>query len=377
MTCPALESFVWASSAYANSHLYKERNHSVTAVQEAIYHPSNFPLQDLQVQITTATLQMTPEQVTQTEAEYLTLGKTGTTPEYSACGFSSHSCYAKNLTERLLISRYTAGGYFKPGTVRQDLPNLLIFRPSCIGPALREPYRTFEMMSETPVTTLMSFIVGKGSDGTLLLPTRNVDGLSTVVDEIPVDLCVNQLIGHISAGTSGIVHAINGVDQSLTLRDYFQEYLTCVPYSQRPTIEWVNDEMLKIPEAEAEVQLEPIVRELGYLGVSFEFFNESTHRVWNTMEEHEKTILPFFVDGKDELTCALRLRKKRTGQQILREFTQSDFLAGIVKKETDEERQSRLTHLRESGVNPLLAIEVDNTAQRLQAAAVQELQIAG
>jgi len=221
----------------------------------------------------------------------------------------------------------------------------MIFRPSCIGPALREPYPAFEILGSTPVTTLISAAISAPTDA-LLLPTRSTTnpsdgpaGLQTLIDEIPVDLCVNQLIAHIAHGTTGPVHAIgsvgtlDGPDPRLQLGEYWDEYANCIPYVQRPMdLEWLDiDAVLRrVPHSDSELQLTPIVRMYAYLGSTFAFANGKTRRLWEEgMSELEQDLLPFWVVGREEALCALRLRRKRTRQVVATEFKKLPMFVGM------------------------------------------------
>lgn len=109
-TFPLLERFVWTSSAYANTHLHwRDPNALLTAVGEVLY-PLDSP-----------------------ERELAEIEASGDSRAHRQNFFSSDYGYAKHLTERLLLSRFRQLG------VASRLPHLLIVRPSCIGPALREP----------------------------------------------------------------------------------------------------------------------------------------------------------------------------------------------------------------------------------------------
>ncbi|KAF8417516.1 male sterility protein-domain-containing protein [Tirmania nivea] len=333
LSFPHLSRFVYASSAYANSHLHLKHDGLVTNINEEVY-PAE-PQEILSVAQTPPST-LTAEYLARTaEAEYAALSTTGTTPLYSAGVLFSASTYAKHLTERLLLSRYPPLG----------LPHLMIFRPSCIGPALREPCPAFEILGSTPLTTLISAAISAPTDA-LLLPTRGTTnrsddpvGLHTLIDEIPVDLCANQLIAHIAHGTTGPVHAISSVgtpdqpDPRLRLGEYWDEYANCVPYVQRPVnLEWLDiDAVLRnVPSSDSELQLTPIVRMYAHLGSTFTFANGKTRQLWEEgMGEMEQGLIPFWVVGREEALCALRLRKKRTRQAIATEFKKMEIFVGI------------------------------------------------
>lgn len=310
---------MWASSAYANSHLSTEHDQPTTIIGEGIYpndilySPGMAPLEELN-----------SLQLQQTEEEYSALSETGSTPIYLSGKHLTSYTYAKHLTERLLLSRY------KP-----KLPNLMIFRPSAIGPALQEPFPRYERLGSTPVTTILSFTISAPNQ-TIEFPSRG--GFSGLVDEIPVDICMNQLLAHVSSGTTGIVHAVAGAENCLTLGDYWREYLCSVPFSERPSIKWVDDTILRTPESQSQLLLNPVLRLFCYLGASFDFAKGKTEKVWGKMGEKEREILPLKVAGREELEWALKLRKKRTGAAITAEFVRMDnkFFADTASREVHE-----------------------------------------
>lgn len=320
LKCSKLERFVWASSAYSNSHLHMQHDGTtITTVAEEIY-PDDIAYSPH----TTPAPELTPEQLAQTEEEYQSISETGTNSNYLSGKFMTSYTYAKHLTERLMLSRY-----------RSKLPHLMIFRPTCIGPALFEPFPRYELLGSNPVTSIMSYSLSLPNE-TMELPTNNPkDGFSSLIDEIPVDLCMNQLIAHTSAGTTGPVHAGVGAENCLTFGDYWREYLSSVPFSQRPNLKWIDDSILRTPEGQAGLVMLPLLRLFSYTGASFDFVLGKTKRVWAGMGQKEREILPLMVDGREELEWALRLRKKRTGAAIVAEFKGSNFFTSGKETEKD------------------------------------------
>lgn len=328
LTFPRLERFVWASSAYANSYLHNQHGGIATPVAEKIY-PHDLPY-DPSTSPTAA--QMTQHHFAWAEAEFQALSETGTTPDYLSGKYPSSYHYSKYLAEQLLLARY-----IHTATPGRKLPHLMLFRPSCIGPALLEPFPTFEILGSNPVTTLMSFTLSTPNEA-VLLPTRSKIAFDALLDEIPVDICVNQLIAHTALGTSGPVHSAVGRDSSLTLGDYWGEYLSAVPFSQVPSIEWIDDSILRTPEGRGALLMKPALRLFAMIGASFEFSTAKTEAVWARMGEREREVLPLVVEGRGELEWALRLRRKRTGKALVAEFGRTSIFAKIGKGEGVEGR---------------------------------------
>ena len=149
------------------------------------------------------------------------------------------------------------------------------------------------------------------------------------MDEIPVDICMNQLLAHISSGTTGLVHSAVGAENCLTLGDYWREYLSSIPFSERPSINWIDDSILRTPaKSQEELLMQPMLRLFSNIGASFHFENGKTEEVWRKMGEKEKEILPLKVAGREELEWALKLRKKRTRAAIATEFKENKSFAG-------------------------------------------------
>lgn len=190
-------------------------------------------------------------------------------------------------------------------------------------------------------------------------------GLYTLIDEIPVDLCANQLIAHIAHGTTGPVHAIGSTsvsggdtDPRLRLGEYWDEYANCIPYVQRPAdLEWLDiDAVLRlVPPSDSQLQLTPIVRTYAHLASTFIFANGKTRKLWEEgMGAVEQDLLPFWVVGKEEALCALRLRRKRTRQVVVVGFKELDMFVGLdgAKGEEEKKKSGRLAveEYRKGGV---------------------------
>ncbi|KAI5779958.1 male sterility protein-domain-containing protein [Peziza echinospora] len=307
-TFSRLERFVWISSAYANAHLHwRDPQASLTAVVERMYPLSMGDSAD---------------------AELAELDASGDSEAYRQNLFSSEFYYAKHLTERLLWARY-----------RERLPHLLIVRPSCIGPALREPTPGFETLGTTPITTLMSFIVYGSANGTGAhhMPHRNGAKFQTLVNECPVDIVANRILAHAAHGTQGVTHAVVPGCSQLTLGDYHDEYLSTVPYRLRPKIDWIDDTaLLAQMQARAsqsgndeilESEFGAVGNAFSFVGASYMFGDRKTTQLWQEMGEADRESLPLMVDGKNELLCALITRRKRPTAVIGRELTKYGFFA--------------------------------------------------
>ena len=318
-TFPLLERFVWMSSAYANANLHwSDPDAAFTAVREEVYHLDS---------------EDNPER------ELAEIEASGSSTAHQLNFFPSEYGYAKHLTERLLLSRFRG-----PSAGSRRLPHLLIVRPSCIGPALREPFPGFEVLGSTPITTYITYTIRESANGsgTHQLPHRNGTGFKTLVNECPVDLLANRLLAHTAHGSQDIIHAVVSKQNQLNLGDYWKEYVSAVPYALQPRIEWVDDARL-LAQFQArttgtsdevfDLDFGPVPRAFTFLGASYMFGDLKTEELWKGMAEIEQEILPVMVEGKDELACALRTRKKRSPPHIEKELGRYGFFCSPEEEE--------------------------------------------
>jgi len=314
MTFPHCERFVWASSAYANGLLHWADPQALsTTVGEEFYE---------------ATAQGAPE----TELQEIEAGRL---PEvFKQNFFSSEYAYAKHLTERLLQQYHTSG----------RLRHLLIIRPSCVGPALHEPFQGYEVMGSAPITTMMSHTIHRSTSavsGGVVIPTRHDLRGNTHINECPVDILVNRMLAHTSVGTVGPVHAVAGggrLDQILRLQDYWDEYMNHINRMEpRPTVNWINDEALfKMwrggqggKDGFFMTPLGPMPRGFAFLGASFLFEDSKSLNLWEQMRSYNQqdaNTFPCTVQLA-ELQSALITRRVRTSAEIAKALHKSGFIS--------------------------------------------------
>lgn len=113
----------------------------------------------------------------------------------------------------MLLARYRAPRKSVDGAIsKPKLPHLLILRPSLIGPALREPSPSLEILAigSTPLSTLLGYSIYVHRAQVWALPIRQKMGPNILVDECPVDLVTNRLLAHTSLATEGPVRAVIG-----------------------------------------------------------------------------------------------------------------------------------------------------------------------
>lgn len=255
----AFKRFVYISSAYANAHLHQLHDGIDTEVLEQIY-----PLRNTQADTSAY--------------ELLDVTHCGSTPEYAFHNFPAAYCYAKHLTERLLLARFQACN-------RQE--DLLIMRPAILGPALTEPVRGFQIGQSTPATGLCAAMV-TCMDWELRLASRLPEPeKNATLDEVPVDIAANRILVHLITGSSGCVHAVAGRER-ISLADVYRRTMAYrrLPWQPRlrfQAVDWHSQ------------TLSPIARLFTILGTSYLFDEGKTRAVWAKMSAEERGTWPLFL----------------------------------------------------------------------------------
>jgi alcohol-forming fatty acyl-CoA reductase len=96
--------------------------------------------------------------------------------------------------ERLLTSRFP------------KLP-LLIVRPTCIGPAISQPYELYGPEGSCPISAVYLRLMAPVGGTTIWHAPKNQVVGTNRLDEIPVDLVAKILFQHVLLETRGVVHA--------------------------------------------------------------------------------------------------------------------------------------------------------------------------
>ncbi|KAJ5365130.1 hypothetical protein N7517_008016 [Penicillium concentricum] len=180
LTCPSLDRFVYISTAYCNSHLFPTNEDIEVEIKEDIYDPSHH---------------------SNVMKEWAQVKESGSSDAYEAHDFPWSYGYAKNLTERILLHRFT----------QSDVKDkLLIMRPSVIGPAQSFPDFKYNVPLSSPLTKIAA-IIALSPAGMVTAAIKAVEKSSQVfIDEVPVDVVVDRLLAHLAVGTNGCVHAVSG-----------------------------------------------------------------------------------------------------------------------------------------------------------------------
>ena len=299
LSSKSLKRFVYVSSAYANGHLHQLHDGIDTEVLEQVY-----PLRNTN-QDTSA-------------LELADLTKRGTSPEYTFHNFPAAYAYAKHLTERLLLSRFHAEG-------RDE--DLLIIRPSIMGPAMAEPVPGFHVQASAPATALCAAILTCWRwemRWASRFPNPEKD---CTLDEVPIDVVVNRLLVHTAKGSSGCVHAVAGKQRlrfaDVSNRVLRERRLPWWPRMRFQNVDWHSE------------TLSPIARMFTVVGTSFLFDEAKTVGLWARMSAQEQKTWPLFLcSHKDQLQVATTEARRIQIKSLIRWWLEkkglSRWMSGFV-----------------------------------------------
>lgn len=238
-TCAKLDRFVYISTAYANAHLPPSGGSIEVDIKETIYDPNLEP--DL-------------------DKEWADVQNIGSSDAFRDQDFPWPYAYAKNLTERLLLCRFTQAG---AGA------KLLIVRPSIIGPAQHFPFPGYNAPLSCP-STMLAAVIGLSLNWKATIGTKAIHNSSQLSsDEVPVDVVVDRLLAHLAMGTDGCIHAVSGKRARHQFVEWWQSAskLRRLPWKCRLNL---KDLDWKSPEQH------PIARLYVILGSSFCFSEDKT-----------------------------------------------------------------------------------------------------
>lgn len=241
LTCPNLDRFVYVSTAYSNTYLTPTGEGIEVEIKEDIYDPN-------------------PNDHPDVMKEWTQVQENGSSDAYEAHDFPWPYAYAKNLTERLLLDRFTQSGI-------KD--KLLIVRPSIIGPAQDFPSPGYNVPLSSP-STLIAAVVALIPGGMATVATKAVGQISQLfTDEVPVDVVVDRLLAHLAVGTNGCVHAVSGKQARHQFIKWWESAVSLrrVPRNidlNWKDIDWKSDEQ------------HPLAQFYVIFGSSFEFYEDKT-----------------------------------------------------------------------------------------------------
>lgn len=305
--CRSLDRFVYISTAYANAYMHYLEPSKIPFISERI-HP----------------LRNEGDSCLDTESEWSYLQQHGTTPQYETSPFPFAYAYAKHLTERLLINKFSMDKNDSPNmsstslssassssqastlTNNNDDPTLasrlLIIRPSIIGPALSSPSPGWQIATSAPVTGLLTFFIFTPATRLTFYSFFPSPSLDALIDEVPVDIVTNRILLHLSHSTSGIVHANRQLSTCHNFGTYVRsaQKLRRLPWSCK--ILWDKDA--------ASPKLCPVSKLYQVSGCTFQFEDAQTQTLWDCkMSEKEKEMWPLFAVEK----YAMKKRRNNDG----------------------------------------------------------------
>jgi hypothetical protein len=292
LKCQNLVRFVYISSAYASAFIRRALDGTISGFDETIKEQIN--------DIRNGPLC--------TNAELMDLREFGTTPEYTFVRHLHPYTYAKHLTERLLIQKFSE--YSVP-------ERLLICRPSAIGPAEEFPKPYFEVPGSSPITTfaaavLISPPIWQHFSSYLTNPSK------ATYDEIPVDIVVNRLIAHTAYGTTGCVHAVPGIrGRQLTEQRWIQITQLRPFWLGRPILTWCKADW-------GSEKLCTLSRLFLVCGNAFEFEDNKTEALWEKLSDEEQEKWPLWAESSISDSAYISGRKQAiqilTSQMMSRKF---------------------------------------------------------
>lgn len=260
LTCPNLDRFVYVSTAYSNSYLPPTGEGIEVEIKEDIYDPNHHP---------------------NVMKEWAQVQETGSSDAYEAHDFPWSYAYAKNLTERLLLHRFTQRGV-------KD--KVLIVRPSILGPAQSFPIPGYNVPLSSPVT-IVAAVIALMPGGMATIATKAAQSSQISADEVPVDVVVDRLLAHLAMRTKGCVHAVSGK----RARHQFMEWWnSAVSRRRRPGNIDLNWKELDWKSREQHLLAQFYV----LFGTSFEFYEDKTVALsWHPLIESCKELQLFTNDN--------------------------------------------------------------------------------
>jgi fatty acyl-CoA reductase len=261
-----LERFVFVSTAYVNGFLHWQVAQD-EKVQDCVVEERIYPLHKKNSDHESAA------------SELKSIVEFGTTPEYTCLSHPYAYAYAKHLTERLLLELFSSAGLER---------ELLLFRPSCFGPAEKEPFEQFEVSGSAPLTTIICATVAT-APGKIRCKTNLADPSKITLDEVPVDVVVNRLVAHLAFGSHGCVHAVSGASHRRSSMQLFEAMNRLRGWWWlSPVISWCDPDT-------SEEKLSPTFKFCRVFGCSYLFQQQKTEKIWQLMDDQTKQTWPLWT----------------------------------------------------------------------------------
>lgn len=298
LKCPKLERFVYISSAYASTFLKETPDGHVSGFDSTVPEEVN---------------RIGDDELRSAALELSEIDTVGSTPEFEDVRHPYAYTYAKHLTERLLLQIFHELGRAK---------HLLIVRPSCIGPAVANPFPFYEIPGSSPGTSLLAAFIAT-PPMKVLFSSHLADPASATVDEIPVDCVVNHILAHVAFGTSGCVHAVAGAEGRHSVTTLWNEALKLRrSWWGRPTLIWRNTHWKS-------EELSTLARLFVVCGCSFLFKNDKSINLWQAMNARERHAWPLWQTNSVGVAELLAGRKDSARAMVSRIIARQYGVPGL------------------------------------------------
>ncbi|KAJ5287095.1 Male sterility NAD-binding [Penicillium angulare] len=271
---PELQRFVFISTAYSNSHLWALGKEDDVFVKECFY---TFDTDRGLSEPASESFENTTKGA---KEEWESIRTCHTTDIWEAFDFPWAYGYAKNLTERLLLEQFWK---------RNALEKFLIVKPSIIAPAKRCPFPGYARANSVPAAGFAAAIL-MSPGRHFKFASRASDPLNnSTLDEVPVDIVVDRLLVHLACGTSGVVHAVSGKRERLSLFGYIWPRIV----KERP-FPWEIKPVWKSSDWNS-TELHLANRIFKLVGTSFDFEDTKTERLYANLSQRDKSDLDLFT----------------------------------------------------------------------------------
>ncbi|KAE8376583.1 male sterility protein-domain-containing protein [Aspergillus bertholletiae] len=277
LQCHRLDRFVYVSTAYANAFLYQESDDTDPYVEETVYPLGRGWTSGVR-------------------DEWNQVHRQGNSLEHNAHNFPSSYSYAKHLTERLVLHRFTAAG---------KAETILIIRPSLIAPAQVFPYPGFSVPKSTPMTVLTARLILTPPSVVRLASRANNPETETTIDEVPIDVVVDRLLVHLAGGTTGPVHAVSGTRARYPVQTHWEQAMALRKFPKSLRMEWLDVDWRSS-------SLHPIAQMYVLYGTSYRFSEAKTISLAKSLTKKESLELQLFTSGRgNKMDLAARAEQIR------------------------------------------------------------------
>ncbi|RUS30918.1 hypothetical protein BC938DRAFT_478776 [Jimgerdemannia flammicorona] len=189
------------------------------------------------------------------------------------------------------VSSHLRSGTLAPEEVPSAIPKQISKKPSKLAKTLSngysshvtptyKPYPGFEIVTSSPGSGTVFDIFTSKSPVSIWASANKKE--HNIIDEIPIDLVVNNILAHAAYGTRGVVHASTSCSAPMSLRQHLERVLEVMPADRLLEIAYTED--VRHP------QLAPGSRLLGPCAHEYFFDDAKTRQLIEMMSEKDKTV---------------------------------------------------------------------------------------